>query len=239
MSNTKNRTFWMSITNLMAVLMIVFLFIAINYMGKDYTVQETRNYNNEIKAAFINLLENPTLMGSILQENGVAVDTNSLTLTFTNESILFSSGNISLTDEFKEQLEIIFPNLVAKVEADPILFDNLTEIRIEGHTDNTWRADSTTHESHTANMMLSQGRAVSVFDYVMNLPQLKGEEVVLPWYYHRTSALGMSFNNPVLTSGSVHTDQNLAFPQSADIDPTKSRRVTIALKLKEYNLEDM
>ncbi len=49
-SNTKNRTFWMSITNLMAVLMIVFLFIAINYMGKDYTVQETRNYNNEIKA---------------------------------------------------------------------------------------------------------------------------------------------------------------------------------------------
>lgn len=160
MSRRKNQdAYWISFSDMMTALMVIFMFIAINYIVQiiEYKFVEQDIYN----ALQINLkkeLESETLE---LSPDG--------TVRFNfkgKDEELFSSGGKIMSGEFYNRLDIFTPKYLSIITEKNYL-DNITEIRIEGHTDTDPLANSS-RDSYDYNLELSSNRARNVLNYIRN-----------------------------------------------------------------------
>ncbi|MEE9239112.1 MAG: OmpA family protein, partial [Thermodesulfobacteriota bacterium] len=161
---------WVSISDLMSVLMIIFLFIAITFM---HNLQQDQLSIKKVAVAYqelqINLYDE--LLEEFkddLQDWGATIEKETLTIRFQEPDVLFDMGSAKLTKRFRDIISDFFPRYISIIYSAKYK-DNIEEIRIEGHTSLEWTKDADENESYFGNMALSQNRTRSVLKYSLSV----------------------------------------------------------------------
>lgn len=200
---------WLSVSDLMAGLMMVFLFISIALMRHALLERD------RIKEVAVAYQENQVAIYDALMDEfrddldawDANVDDETLAFTFQSPDVLFATGSVALRPRFQDILGNFFPrylNILLEFS------DSINEVRIEGHTSSVWAAGSTDAEAYFNNMELSQGRTRSVLDHLYNLEKVYDHQ---EWVKSNIAAVGFSSSRVILDEG-------------GDEDPDRSRRVT-------------
>lgn len=212
---SKGHNVWMSVSDLMTGLMVIFLFISISYISK---VQENavnlRDYvevKNNLHDKLVNRFEGDTA-------KWVMTIGGDLSMKFRKSEVQFATGSWDLTPQFKEILDEFLPKYFDILLNDS-LRNHIEEIRIEGHTD-TVPMPRLDPDPYIANVILSQRRALSVLryfrsmDYFKNLPE-EQQRTLEYWF----TANGLSYGK-ALDRNNQHS-----YVSKEVIDKDKSRRV--------------
>lgn len=209
-ANHQDAEHWMSTSDLMAGLMMVFLFISIAFMRyvmiEQERIKEVAVAYQDTQVAIYDALM--LEFGDALEAWNAQINRDSLSFEFQSPEVLFAVGSIELRARFQEILQDFFPRYLEVLRAYRVSID---EVRIEGHTSSDW--DSVTDETNAyfMNMMLSQGRTRTVLQYVYSLIAADSPDRL--WVRTQVAAVGFSSSRLVLNE------------QGAE-DPEQSRRVT-------------
>ena len=154
----KQESYWISFSDIMTGLMIIFMFIALNYIIQaiEYKFVEQDIYNTlklnlskEIDNEVIELSPDGTIKFNLKTKNAE----------------LFPSDTPYMTEEFERVLDSFTPKYL-KIITSANYIENISEIRIEGHTDTIPPRKSKRRESYDYNLELSSNRARSVLNYI-------------------------------------------------------------------------
>ncbi len=185
---------WISISDMMSGLMVIFLFIAVSYM---IHVNEEKNKIKEIAITY-SRLQNDLYLDLVeefkddLDEWGAVVEKNTQSVKFESPEVLFETGEDKIKPKFKEILNDFFPRYIALLYNEKYRED-IDEIRIEGHTSSEWQ-NLTGDLAYYYNMKLSQDRTRSVLQYSLSLPGIKNKN----WVKAHLTANGLSSSKLVL-----------------------------------------
>lgn len=195
---------WLSISDLMAGLMIVFLFISIVLMRN--ALQE-RDKIKEIAAAYqdnkVNIYD--ALMKEFeadLVEWDAEIDKDDLAFNFNSPDVLFGIGSMRIKPRFKVVLGDFFPRYIKVMNS---FKTSIEEVRIEGHTSSRWNHDSSEDEAYFQNMILSQGRTRSVLAHIYGLDAVIDER---NWIKSNIAAVGYSSSKLILEDGIEDSDRS-------------------------------
>ncbi|MGL5758561.1 OmpA family protein [Plesiomonas sp.] len=177
---------WLTISDLMAGLMMVFLFIAIVFM------MNTQRENDKIKDVAVAYQQNQVAIYEALQSEfsddldkwGATIDKETLAFNFQSPDVLFANNETTLNEAYKNILNDFFPRYIDVLRP---YRESLDEIRIEGHTSSAGVKGSTKAQAYFYNMRLSQGRTRAVLEYAY---RLMPEEV--DWITANIAAVGFS-----------------------------------------------
>lgn len=220
---------WMSVSDLMTGLMIIFLFIAIAYIRR---VQNNQNILNEY------VDNRKELHGELVDkfkpeiESGELSIRGDLSMRFERGETQFASGEWELTPSFKEKIAEVIPKYL-DVLLKYSMRDKIKEIRIEGHTDPT-PYPNLDKDPYTANVILSQRRALNVLKYIRSLPSYQNysesDKRLLEYWF---TANGLSYGRTLDANGEE------TFYSHKPVSAEKSRRVEIKIVTSgEEVLED-
>lgn len=212
---SKGHNVWMSVSDLMTGLMIIFLFISISYISK---VQENavnlRDYvevKNNLHDKLVNRFEGDTAKW-VMSIGG------DLSMKFRKSEVQFAAGSWQLTPQFEEILDEFLPKYFDILLNDS-LRNHIEEIRIEGHTDDK-PMPSLDPDPYIANVILSQRRALSVLRYFRNMEYFKNlpedQQHTLEYWF---TANGLSYGK------ALDNNNQYSFSSKKDINRDKSRRV--------------
>ena len=212
-SNRSANTVWISTTDMMSGLMIVFMFIAITYMllvdrKSDQTYEIVREWDRS-KMSLVEALHDEFDKDLVKWE--AMINDSELSITFSKPEILFEPGKSVLKPDFQVILNNFFPRYLKRLDEHKGL---IAEIRIEGHTSKEW-LNSTDTDAYLNNMELSQNRTRSVLSHcLINIGHLISEE--LTWARQKITANGLSSSNLFFSDGKY--------------DKEKSRRVEFRIR---------
>jgi outer membrane protein OmpA-like peptidoglycan-associated protein len=189
---------WLSVSDMMSGLMVIFLFIAITYMMQ---VSEDRNQLIEIavtyektKTAIYDQLQ--IEFKDDLKKWNAEIDKQSLAFRFQEPDILFKVGDADVKDKFKVILDDFFPRYIKVLKQYQ---PDIEEIRIEGHTSSEWSKNSISDDrTYFLNMALSQNRTRATLEYCLMLPQITSDR---SWIKQILTANGLSSSKPILVNG--------------------------------------
>lgn len=197
-------TYWLSFSDLMSSLLIVFVLLFI-YVVLDY------NQALSTKEAKIKELTSvrSKIISKLVKELGddIAIDKNTGAIKLKSE-ILFDKAKNELKPEGQEFLTKFTPKYLKVLLGDPEIKKSLSTIIIEGHTDD----DGT----YIYNLELSQARALNVVKYISQDPTNAKYQADIEKYF---SAIGRSKADLIKKDGKV---------LQAD-----SRRVEFKFRLKD------
>ncbi|GAW86184.1 conserved hypothetical protein [Bathymodiolus platifrons methanotrophic gill symbiont] len=195
---------WLSVSDLMSGLMMVFLFISIALMRNAFLERDkVQIEKDKIKYIALAYQKNQGAIYDGLMEEfeqdldkwGADIDKDTLSFVFTSPDVLFASGDIAIRPQFKAILNDFFPrylNVLLKFS------DSIDEARIEGHTSSIWNSGTTVDAAYFKNMWLSQGRTRSVLQYVYLLKSIRNNK---DWVKKHISAVGFSSSKVVMENG--------------------------------------
>ncbi|EPE6112850.1 OmpA family protein, partial [Escherichia coli] len=162
---------WVSMSDLMAGLMMVFMFISIAYM---HYVRIEKEKIKEVAVAY----ENAQLQlynaldiefAKDLQDWDAEIDKQTLEVRFKSPDVLFGLGSTELKPKFKLILDDFFPRYLKVLDNYQ---EHITEVRIEGHTSTDWTGTTNPDIAYFNNMALSQGRTRAVLQYVYDIKNI-------------------------------------------------------------------
>lgn len=205
----QEESHWLSVSDLMAGLMMVFLFVAIALMMDAFTERD------KIKKVAVAYQENQMAIydalndefGKDLERWNAEIDEETLTVTFKSPKVLFKVGEINLSDKYKSLLVDFFPRYMTVLEPYQ---QSINEVRIEGHTSSVWNNYVSDRRAYFNNMELSQGRTRSVLQFVYGMDKTKQYR---EWIKSHIAAVGLSSSRPIYTNAGQE-------------DRAKSRRVS-------------
>jgi outer membrane protein OmpA-like peptidoglycan-associated protein len=196
---TEEETHWLSVADLMAALMMVFLFIAIAYMhAEQKRIKEIAVAYQENQKAIYEALN--AEFSDDLANWDAEIDEDTLTFTFRSPDVLFPTGEIELSKKYQLILDSFFPRYISVLGN---FKTSINEVRIEGHTSSEWNAFNTETEAYFKNMALSQGRTRSVLNYVFFLSPEEDKD----WLKQNFAAVGLSSARVVRDEGSGLEDK--------------------------------
>lgn len=206
---------WMSVSDLMTGLMIIFLFVAVAYMIQ---VQDNQSVLTEYVETKRDLHEKLVREFAGDTTRWVASVGTDLSMKFKNPEVLFATGKYELTDSFKTILNEFIPRYL-NILLNDSLNNKIKEIRIEGHTDDM-PAPQFHSDPYIANAMLSQLRAVSVLYHIRLMPTYQQytqeqKEKLEFWF----TANGLSYGR------ALDDDGEYVYKTRRPINRDKSRRV--------------
>ena len=196
---------WAPVSDLMAVLMLIFMFIAIIFIRT--VVEQERVFQEECDKIY-RVLE--TEFGEDFRAWEVTL-LKDLTIRFRNPDVLFLTGSAEIRPEFGGILSDFFPRYMESVIP---YRDDIQEIRIEGHTSSEYESAKDAEEAYFLNMELSQNRTRAILRYVLNLPEATDYS---GWAQSRITANGLS------------SSRTIPLPESKEEDKIRSRRVEFRL----------
>jgi len=196
---------WMSISDMMSGLMLVFMFIAISFMIQVQTIAES--YGQSKEELNIDLKKE---FGKDMVKWGAYIEKDN-TIVFDGLKVQFSRNSYDIPKTFEEILSDFFPRYI-KILTLAKYKSKIEEIRIEGHTSKEYNV-----ENYLYNMALSQNRANAVLAYCYNIDEqnIKNHK---KWLEKNLRANGMAYSH-------------LKFNDNHIQDTTKSRRVEFKVKL--------
>jgi len=181
---------WLSVSDLMAGLMMIFLFIAIIYMREvqDIVVDADKTHK-EIYVALTKEFKDD------LPKWNAEIDPETMTFRFKEPDVLFDQGGSDLKLKFKNILSDFFPRYVRVLAP----FENdIDEVRIEGHTSSEWRYETDSQTAYFRNMELSQDRTRNVLEYCVSSNLIGNGS---SWINQKIAAVGLSSTKLVLEGG--------------------------------------
>lgn len=206
---------WMSVSDLMTGLMIIFLFIAIAYMIQ---VQENQTVLTDYVETRSKLYDKLQSEFKDRPADWQLVIGKDLSMKFNNPEVLFATGSADLTPKFKEILDEFLPKYIDILIQDT-LRHRIKEIRIEGHTDNVKFAGSK-NDPFIDNARLSQQRSLAVLKYLREMPAIQEytpeQQKMLEYWF---TANGLSYGK------ALDKDGEYTFVSGEPIDKGLSRRV--------------
>lgn len=210
---------WISFSDIMTVLMIIFLFISISYMMQVKKEQAQRDeIFEEFKATKEELYnELNTVFKDDFQKWEVQLD-KYLSIKFTNPDVLFQSGKTNIRPYFSEILNEFLPKYFDILLQEKYR-DKISEIRVEGHTDNI-PAPKYDKDPYIANILLSQKRSAEVIKHFRKtdyFKELSTQQITLIEFL--LTANGLSYGR------TVDNDGELTIISKKPINNDKSRRV--------------
>jgi len=153
MTHQSSETHWVSLSDMMTGLMMVFLFISILFMHqwqKEF-VSYQNNKNSLYKELNNQFKEKYKEWDMILEKD--------LTIKFTNPEVLFDYRSAEITPKFSMILSEFIPQYLAIITKEKYK-DSISEVRIDGHTAD-W-------DDYMYTIQLSQERSNSVLKYILN-----------------------------------------------------------------------
>ena len=206
---------WLSVSDLMTGLMVIFLFVAIAYISRVQRNQSVLTDYVETKNELHNKLVKEFEGDTLKWQMTIGKD---LTMKFKEPTVLFATGSAELTPRFKEILNEFLPRYL-NILLNDNLRSNIREVRIEGHTDDV-PMPSKNSDPYIANAMLSQDRALSVVKYFRSMPQFekysdKQKQLLEYWF----TANGLSYGKALDVNG------DFIIKSGKPIDRAYSRRV--------------
>ncbi|XEI31262.1 OmpA family protein [Aeromonas veronii] len=200
---------WVSMSDLMAGLMMVFLFISIAFM---HYVRIERDKIKQVAVAY--QTAQVALYQALHDEFSVdlakwdaEIDRQTLEFRFKSPDVLFGLGSDGLKPQFRAILNDFFPRYLTVLDK---FKEQISDIRIEGHTSSDWSGAISDDDAYFKNMVLSQGRTRSVLQYIYEMPSAATHR---SWIKKVFSAVGFSSAHPVYNQHGVEV-------------PERSRRVT-------------
>lgn len=160
---------WLPISDLMSVLMMVFLLIAVSYMLienlKKEKIEEIAVTYNKLQDK---LYEDLNLeFEEDLKRWEAVIDKTNLSVRFNSPKTLFGVGKKEIEPKFQKILREFFPRFIRILHKEEFRSD-IEEIRIEGHTSSNWKPGTPEDEAYIFNMELSQNRTRNVLDFVLS-----------------------------------------------------------------------
>jgi outer membrane protein OmpA-like peptidoglycan-associated protein len=234
MSSHKKDNYWIPLSDLMTVLMVIFLFISISYMLDVRNKQAERDkIFEDFKNTKLDLLkELQTEFKDDFRKDkwNAVLDTADLSIKFVNEKVLFDFQESSLKPEFQAVLTNFFPRYL-KILLKPQYKDKISEVRIEGHTD--------IKGDYIYNLELSQDRTRNVLKYLLDLScctALNSEEKSKLRFW--LTANGLSFGRTLDTDGNLTAFSNKP-PDDLKCRRVEFRIVTTSSKLVEEAIKQI
>jgi outer membrane protein OmpA-like peptidoglycan-associated protein len=185
---------WISVSDLMSGLMVIFLFIAVSYLRP---VIEQREKIREIvvtyqatEAALIERLN--AEFAADLTRWQAELDRRNLAVRFNAPEVLFRQGSADLQPRFQQILAEFVPRYLRVLSE---FRDGIEEIRIEGHTSSDWAGALSVDDAYFRNMELSQARTRQVLRFAMALPDAREYR---QWALQHVTANGLSSSQRVL-----------------------------------------
>jgi outer membrane protein OmpA-like peptidoglycan-associated protein len=208
-SNSAKEDYWISVSDLMAALMVIFLFIAISYMIKvqkqfDAFVYLHKEYLEAQEAIYEELEEE---FADDLKDWKAEIDKKTLAVIFHEPETLFEVLRWDIKPIYKSTLKDFFPRYIeAILRTDYQSF--ISKLRIEGHASPGWTG-GTPKDKFINNMDLSQKRSSEVMKFVLKETDLKDD---FGWVKKNLISVGYGPTVPV-------------FNQDSTINKSLSRRV--------------
>lgn len=198
--NIKNddESQWLPISDLMSVLMMVFLLIAVSYMLKVYQekekIEEVAIAYNKLQNELYDDISNE--FSADLKKWNAEIDKTTLSVRFKAPEILFSIGSSNMKNEFKAILNDFFPRFI-EILYSAKYKNEIEEIRIEGHTSSYWSEKTSTDKAYIFNMELSQNRTRNVLNYLLSI---ENEASKNEWLKQNVTANGLSSSKLIYNS---------------------------------------
>ena len=210
---------WISLSDMMTGLMIIFMFIAIAYIRQIENEQMQRDIIfEEFKAT------KDTLYAELSQEfkddfeKWEVILDKDLSIKFVNPDVLFVQGKSEIRPLFKERLNSFLPRYFNILRKEKYR-NSVLEVRIEGHADTVPRLDLY-NDSYVGNLVLSQRRAAEVLSYFRHTDYFyslndNSKDTIDFWL----TANGLSYGR------TLDDDRNYTFLTNKPINNDNSRRV--------------
>jgi outer membrane protein OmpA-like peptidoglycan-associated protein len=206
---------WMSVSDLMTGLMVIFLFVAVAYMIQVEKNQSVLTEYVETKQHLHDRLVNEFKGDTAKWKMVVGKD---LSMKFKEPEVLFKMGSGELQPKFVEILDEFIPRYLNILLTDS-LRERIQEIRIEGHTDDL-RMVNYGKDSYLSNVLLSQERAYNVLRYIREMPSFERytpeQRKLLDYWF---TANGLSYGK------ALDSNERYAALSGDSINKEKSRRV--------------
>lgn len=179
---------WISMSDLMAGLMMVFMLISIAYMRNALLEKE------KIKEVAVAYQDGQIALYEELYREfeedlvrwDAEIDRETLEFRFKSPEVLFATGQIMMRPQFSLILDDFFPRYLQVIKG---FRENIAEIRIEGHTSSIWNVGTGPDAAYFNNMRLSQGRTRTVLQYVYEMPDVAEDR---EWIKSLFAAVGYS-----------------------------------------------
>lgn len=224
MASKGNNSYWIPLSDLMTVLMVIFLFIAVSYMEavSDRT-KDIRSLKETKTELYKELYKEFKEDFKDTKWNAV-IDSSNLSIRFANDNVMFDQDKDELKPEFRTILSDFFPRYL-KIILKSQYRKKISEVRIEGHTSD--------EGSYEHNLDLSQRRTQRVMTYLRNLPQYKflnedDKTTMLNWL----TANGLSYGR------TIDRDGNRTNKTKKPADKQKCRRVEFRIVTTSSELID-
>lgn len=206
---------WISVSDMMTGLMMVFLFIAVVFMQQvDHEKQAIRNialtYNTYQDDLHNSLMEE--FKNDLARWDAGILDDG--TVRFYEPDVLFDEGSKKIKPRFQSILAEFFPRYIKLLAGDRYR-ENIEEVRIEGHTSSGWENSRSLEDRYLNNAALSQARSFVILDYCYRLQKVVPYQ---EWLTKVIRANGLAFATPVFQNGQE--------------DPSRSRRVEFKVRTK-------
>lgn len=207
---------WISVSDMMAGLMVIFLFIAISYWRP---LSEFKKNTREIVVA---LQESQVEFRDKLYDEFqddlhkwcAEVNPKTLSVRFTNgPCVFFKKSKAEIEPEFKDVLNDFFPRYLDILKS---FKNSIAEVRIEGHTSSEWEGAKTKDEAYFRNMELSQARTRAVLEYCLKLRSVRPSK---EWARDLITANGLSSSRPIFDKSGARENA------------VKSRRVEFRVRM--------
>lgn len=198
-SNREDDSEWLSVSDLMAGLMVIFLFIAIVFIRplaeQNFRMKEiARTWQENETEIYDALLKE--FRGDLPKWNA-EIEKDTLIIRFKAPEVLFETGRATIRPVFSEILQEFFPRYLRVLQP---FKQSIDEVRIEGHTSSVWNQNTSADEAYFKNMELSQARTRAVLQYVMSLDPVTEERA---WLKSILTANGLSSSRLVLNPQGV------------------------------------
>lgn len=220
------ENYWVSLSDVMTGLMVIFMFIAISYIVQIQEKQRQRDdlieeYQETVIALYDKL--KVEFEEDFKEENWNAKIDEDLSIQFLNERVLFREGQARIRTRFREILNDFFPRYI-EILLNSRFKEKIAEVRIEGHTNSTG--------DYMYNVELSQERTANVLNFVLfkgtdTFSKLNDDdqELVRFWF----TANGFSYGRTLDKNGGFTIESN----QSEDYKLSRRVEFRIITKTEE------
>ena len=219
---SKKGGYWISISDIMSAMMIVFLFISVAFLAELQEQQKTTDQlvqgYSDTKGDITKALH--TEFDKDLNRWGATLDDENMSISFEDPDALFAQGSAELSPRFQEILNDFLPRYIELITR-PEYKDEIQEVRIEGHTSSEWEGEMETDNSYFNNMRLSQQRTRAVLQYMFKEFPLNPDNKA--WMMEKITANGLSYS------------QRKYMPDGHE-DMQKSRRVEFRIRTNSEEL---
>ena len=206
---------WMSVSDLMTGLMVIFLFVAVAYMIQVKDNQSVLTEYVETKQHLHDRLVSEFKGDTAKWKMVVGKD---LSMKFKEPEVLFAQGSGEIQPKFMQILDEFIPRYLNILLTDT-LRERIQEIRIEGHTDDL-RMVKYGKDPYLSNVLLSQERAYNVLKYIREMSSFSAytpeQKKLLDYWF---TANGLSYGK------ALDSNEKYSALSGDSIDRAMSRRV--------------